>query len=338
MKDQWTQYDTRDKVVDFVRDISLKTDLAYYKIVSWIGVGRSKFYEWRKRYGKANEHNGLVPRDWWLEDWEKKAIVDYYIFHPFEGYRRLTYMMIDEDIVAVSPTTVYRTLKQAELLFRRNLKASKKGTGFDQPEEPHQHWHMDIMYVNICGTFYYLCSILDGYSRYIVHWELRESMKEEDVEIVLQCGLEKFPGVRPRIISDNGPQFIAKDFKEFIRFKGMTHVRTRPYYPQSNGKIERMQGTLKRECIRPKCPKSFEDALRIMTDFVVYYNNKRLHSATGYIAPKDMLDGRQSEIHAERDRKLEKAREQRRLNRQLERKATIILTDEKSADTIIITR
>ena len=84
-----------------------------------------------------------------------------------------------------------------------------------------------------------MCSILDGYSLYIVHWEIREKMREADMEIILQRAKEKFPDNSPRIISDNGPQFIAKDFKEFIRVMGMSHVRTSPYYPQSNGKIER---------------------------------------------------------------------------------------------------
>jgi len=148
-----------------------------------------------------------------------------------EGYRRLTFMMLDQDIVAVSPSSVYRVLKKANLLRRWSTKPSKKGTGFTQPLRPHDHWHIDVSYINICGTFYYLFSILDGCSRYIVHWEIRESMAEADIEIIMQRALEMFPGVAPRIISDNGPQFIAKDFKEFIRISGMKHVRTSPYYP-----------------------------------------------------------------------------------------------------------
>ena len=105
---------------------------------------------------------------------------------------------------------------------------SKKGTGFTQPLKAHDHWHVDISYVNVAGTFYFLCSVLDGFSRSIVHWDLRESIKEVDVEIVLQAAREKYPEVSPRIITDNGPQFIARDFKEFIRISGMTHVRTSP--------------------------------------------------------------------------------------------------------------
>src|SRR5208337_4195910 len=124
-------------------------------------------------------------------------------------------------------------------------KPSKRGQGFEQPLRPHEHWHIDVSYLNICGTFFFLCSILDGYSRFIIHWEIREHMKEGEVETIIQRAREQFPGERPRIISDNGPQFVAQDFKEFIRICGMTHVRTSPYYPQSNGKKERWYKTLK---------------------------------------------------------------------------------------------
>jgi len=161
-----------------------------------------------------------------------------------------------------------------------------------------------------------LCSILDGYSRYIVHWDLRESMTEADIEIILQRAKELYPEVRPRIISDNGPQFIAKDFKEFIRISGMTHVRTSPFHPQSNGKIERWHKSIKGECIRPGTPLSLEDARRLVERYVEHYSNVRLNSAIGYITPKDKLAERQQEIHAERDRKLEAARKQRQSRRQ----------------------
>lgn len=230
-------------------------------------------------------------------------------------------MMLDADVVAVSPSSVYRVLKNAGLLGRWNQKRSNKGKGFDQPDEPHRHWHCDIAYVNIRGTFYHLISVLDGFSRYMVHWEIRESMTERDVEIVLERAKEKFPGQKPRIITDNGPQFIAKDFKQFIRISGMTHVRTSPYYPQSNGKLERFHRTIKSDCLRPGTPLSIEDARRIGAEFVKHYNESRLHSAIGYVTPLDKLAGRATAIHAARDQKLESAREARRLRRLDEREA-----------------
>jgi len=180
----------------------------------------------------------------------------------------------------------------------------------------HQHWHIDVSYINISGTFYYLCSVLDGYSRYILNWDLRESMTEADIEIILQRAKELYPGAKPRIISDNGPQFIAKDFKEFIRISGMTHVRTSPFYPQSNGKIERWHKSLQGECIRPGTPLSLDDARRLVEGYVEHYNDVRLNSAVGYVTPKDMLAGHQQEIQAERDRKLEAARQRRQIRRQ----------------------
>ena len=129
---------------------------------------------------------------------------------------------MDADIVAVSPTTIYRVLRDAGHRDRWALPPSSKGDGFTPPLQAHQHWHIDIAYLNLAGTFYYLCSILDGFSRFIVHWEIQEQMKEADVELILQRGLEEHPDARPRAITDCGPQFVARDFQQFIRLSGMT--------------------------------------------------------------------------------------------------------------------
>jgi transposase InsO family protein len=297
--------------VDFIRIWSSKTRISIDRFLQWLELSTGKFYDWRKRYGKVNQHNGWVPRDFWLQDWEKQRILDFQLLYPREGYRRLTYMMIDANVVAVSPASVWRVLSQAGRLTRFPHKPSKKGTGFEQPLQPHEHWHIDIAYINIHGTFYYLCAVLDGASRFLVDWSLREAMTEANIEILLEHAKEKFPEARPRIISDNGPQFIAKDFKEFIRISGMTHVRTSPYYPQSNGKIERWNKSIKSECIRPGVPMSLDDAMRMVGQYVEVYNGQRLHSAIGYVTPMDLLAGRREQIHAARDQKLEEARQQR---------------------------
>lgn len=305
-------HDIRDELVDFIRHWSERTEICLERLLGWIPLSSRKFRDWRCRYGKANEHNYLVPRDHWMEDWEKRAIVEFHGKYSLEGYRRLCFMMLDRDIVAVSPASVYRVLKAEGLLGDRWSKPPRKGTGFVQPLEPHEHWHIDFSYVNVGGTFYYLCSILDGCSRSIVHWEIRESMKESDAELVLQRAREKHPQVRPRIISDNGPQFVAKDFKEFLRQWQTSHVRTSPYYPESNGKLERYHRTLKEQAIRPKTPLTVEDARRVVGEFVEHYNTVRLHSALGYVTPQDRLERRHLEIYAARDLKLEAAREHRR--------------------------
>jgi putative transposase len=311
LKAQWVPQATRDAVVDYIAHWTKRTELSAKTLLGWLGLAAGKFHQWKARYGRPNEHNARAPRDDWLADWEQQAILDYHDRHPLEGYRRLTFMMLDEDVVAVSPSSVYRVLKRAGRLDRKWQKPSKKGQGFVQPLAAHDHWHVDVSYLNLGGTFYYLCSLLDGYSRLIVHWEIRDRMTERDIETIVQRGLEKFPDARPRIISDNGPQFIARDFKEFIRLSGITHVRTSPYYPQSNGKLERWHGTLKGERFRLAAPANVDEARRVVEAFVVHYNEVRLHSALGYITPNDKLAGREKEIFAARDRKLEAARKRR---------------------------
>ena len=302
--------------MDYVGYWTGRAELPAKQLLGWLGLGTSKFHAWKGRYGKANEHNGKIPRDFWLEDWEKQAILDYHDRHPLEGYRRLTFMMLDDDVVAISPSSVYRVLRIAGRLDRNRWSPSKEGTGFVQPDGPHRHWHVDVSYINVDGTFYFLTSVLDGYSRFIVHHELREAQKEADVELVIQRALEKFPDERPRIITDNGSQFTARDFKQFVRLVGITHVRTSPYYPQSNGKLERWHGSLKSECIRPACPASLDEAVRRVAVYVEHYNHARLHSAIGYVTPADKLNGLEQVIFDERDRKLEEARRRRATARQ----------------------
>jgi len=131
-------------VVDFINRWSARAELSVSCMVRWLGIASSKFYGWRKRYGKVNEHNGQVPWDFWLEAWEKQAIMGFHRQYPLEGYRRLAFMMLDRDVVAVSPSSVYRVLRDAGLLRKWNRKVSRKGTGFVQPLRPHEHWHVDV--------------------------------------------------------------------------------------------------------------------------------------------------------------------------------------------------
>ena len=294
-----------------------KTGIGESKMVKWVELSQNRLIEWKKRYGKINMHNRLLSRDYGLRLEEKEKIINFYLKHREDGYRRVTYMMIDRDIIAVSPSTVYRVLKNAGVINRWNKSGGSKGKGYKQPLRAHEEWHTDVSYINICGTFYYFCGILDGYSRYIVHWELREQMKEEDICIIQQRAIEKFREEHrgespPRLITDNGSQFVSKGFKEFIRITGLKHIRTSPYYPQSNGKIERFHGTLKSECIRKHVPVSYDDAVRIIEKFVRYYNTERLHSAIEYITPLDKLLGNRDKIIQSREQKLAAAREERK--------------------------
>ena len=277
----------RDQIVDFVRRWSDKTEIHAGRFIQWLGIAPSKFYSWRRRYGSLNEHNGWVPRDFWLEEWEKQAILDFYRQHPLEGYRRLTFMMLDADIVAVSPSSVWRVLSRAGLLRKWNDKTSLKGTGFQQPLEPHQHWHIDVSYINISGTFYYLCSVLDGYSRSIVHWGLREAMKEADIEIILQAAKEKYPDARPRLISDNGPQFLRQGLQGIHPYLG-DDARENVALLST---VERQVGALaqiveERMYSAGRAADAGGCASELIQRYVEHYNTVRLHSAIGFVTPE----------------------------------------------------
>jgi hypothetical protein len=152
MNGQWTPHDTRDEVIDFVTDLAERTELPVARIVGWTGIQKGKFYDWKSRYGKVNEHNANIPRDHWLTDEERARIIAFHHQNPLEGYRRLTFMMLDADVVAASPSSVYRVLRGAGLLDRWNLAPSRKGTGFEQPDAPHRHWHVDIAYIKLSTT------------------------------------------------------------------------------------------------------------------------------------------------------------------------------------------
>ena len=212
----------------------------------------------------------------------------------------------------MSPSTLYRILVKAGIMRTKTKKISKKGTGFIQPLKPHDHWHTDISYLKIGVDIYFFISVLDGCSRMILHWEIRKSMKEQDAEMIIQRALEAYPDARPRLISDNGTQYTAHEFKKFIKRTGLTHVRTSPYYPQSNGKIERFHYTLKSQCVQKSSFIDLEDAQKITKKYIDYYNNERLHSAIGFIAPIHKLNGVEDEIFNERKRKLKDAQERRK--------------------------
>lgn len=287
-------------------------------MLQWLSLGKSKYYDWIKRRTKENQHNSMVPRTYWLLHWEIEAIIHYRLQHLCEGYRRLCFMMLDENIVAVSPSSVYRVLKIAGLLAVRWHHQKAKGSGFIQPIKPHEHWHLDISYINFKGTFVYLAALIDGYSRYIVHFEVKLSVEALDVEILIERARERFPGTQPILITDNGPQFIAKDFKTYLQLVGITHRKTRFFYPQSNGKIERFYQTCKNESIRKQSFLSLDDLKNQLTDYIAFYNHHRLHSSLGYITPWDMLQGNQNKIFSDRKEKLKRARENRMKQRAIQ--------------------
>ena len=310
----------RDTVVEFIEQWRLKTGIEYARLCHWVGINCQRLCEWRRRKGVVNRHNGHVPRKDWLSEDESSAIVVFYLEHKDDGYRRCAYMMIDMNIAWAAPSTVYKVLCRAGAIRSFTGKPSRKGKGFEQPLVIHEHWHIDITYIHVAHKHCFLTTVIDGCSRYIVVSRLTERMEDTDIGIAVQLAHERFPDARPRVISDNGAQFVGKEFKTFIGIHGFTHVRTSPYYPQSNGKIERWHKSLKGECIRRKSLTDLEQAAGVVEAYVDYYNLARLHSAVGYVTPADMLAGRGREIYATRDEKLSLGRERRRVTLDFDRK------------------
>lgn len=311
----WVEPEIRDSVVQHITYLSLRSEIPVKKLLPYIGLCRVKFYKWVKRAGVANRHNGKIPKTHWLTPDEIKAIEDFATEHYSQntyflkdGYRRVAYNMLDLNIAAVHPSSVYRILKKAGLLNKWNTdKSNLKGTGFKQPDYPHKHWHLDIKYLNFKGTFLFLISVLDGYSRYVLHHQVRHTMSEYDVQLTVQQAKEKFPLAKPRIITDNGSQFISKEFKQFIKDAEFTHVKTSINYPKANGKIERFHRTIGEECLRIKSPVTVDDFRIYIEDYINFYNTKRLHASINYLTPEDYLLGRKQERLVERELKLENA-------------------------------
>lgn len=300
--------------MNYCTHIAAESQLNTGVLIEKLGISRSKFFDWRQRLGIANNHNGAIPKAHWTTPEETQAVINYArkhmsgnAFYLKDGYRRIAYMGLDEDIFALSPTTVYRILKKAGLLNKWHNRSSHKGQGYIQPKKPHQEWHTDIKYVNYHGAFLFFIGVMDGYSRYILHHELRAQMTELDIEITVQRAHEKYPDAKPKLISDNGSQFIANEFKSYLKEIGLRHVKISPSYPQSNGKIERFHRTLEEECLRIKSLINMDDAEKQIAAYVDHYNEHRLHSALSYLRPVDYFKGNVDELLGIRQAKLDAA-------------------------------
>ncbi len=277
-----------------------------------IGLPSASYFRWAKEDGKSGRKESHTPKSHWILDWEAERVTLYKHEYPEVGYRRLAWMMVDADIVAISPSSVYRVLQRAGLSSRWTTPPGKKAhmKGFVQPTRPHSQWHSDISYLNILGTHYFFISILDGYSRSIIHHEVRTNMTTVDVEIVTERALEKLPEgtSSPRLITDNGSQYVSKEFQDYLRDRDISHSKARVNHPQSNGKIERFHKSLKEECVRVTAMTNLEEARKLIDAYVIEYNENRLHSALQYLTPADYLKG---EEHVNRciERRKEKLRE-----------------------------
>ncbi len=285
------------------------------KLSEFLGLQTQKISEWKK--GKISKVKSNIPKSHWSTPEEKKSVVEFKKENMCIGYVRLAWMMIDRNIAFLSPSSVYRILVNAALNNKWTKPAGEpKKEGFDQPTRVHEHWHTDISYVNFRGTFVYLICVLDGYSRTILSWDIRTSMDSYDVTIVLWRACEKYLVANnpnnPRLITDNGSQFLTAEFKATLKEFSMTNVKTSVNHPQSNGKLERFHGTIKSEAIRDMPKFTLEQMKKEVEEWIRFYNYERLHSSLDYVSPMDIMEGRRDSILSERKRKILEGKQKRK--------------------------
>jgi putative transposase len=280
-------------------------------VMRLFGISSSQLNRWRQ---EKNVRPYLIYPFHILDEEVKKVITYRTITEENRdlGYRKLTWKMIDEDIVYLSESSVYRILRMFKLLgraFKENDGALKEYES--KPHYVHHHWHTDIAYVIMSGIHYYLIFMLDGFSRFLLHWELMTDMSRTSVEIFTQKTIDKYPEARPMVIHDNGSQFISHDFKRILFENNCTDVPTRMKHPETNGKAERFVGLIRSEALRPNSPSYYGEGVKVIENFVDEYNNRRYHAGIGFLKPVDVFHGRGPAILAERRQKLKQARLER---------------------------
>jgi len=309
-------------VLQIVEEAVARTGWGLRRVLKRLGMPRSVYYEWRERAVQERLAD-LVPGSRCLSailPEEKEAVITYALAHPKEGYRRLTWMMIDADEAYLSPASVYRVLNDADLLYRwkRSYRIGDKPA---PPTGPNQRWHTDIMYLRVADVWYFLVSVLDGYSRYVVHRELLTSMRAADVRLVIQQALEANGLKHVEIVSDNGSQFTSADFKALVRQFELQHIRIRTYHPESNGTLERFHRST-REALAEQDLRNLAQARTLIAEWVKHYNEERLHAALEYLPPAEYHRGKPEQRISERRQKLERGRAHREaVNRQRLEKA-----------------
>lgn len=291
-----------------------RTGWTVRRILTHLGLSTARYRDWTNRAvaERLTDHRPVAPRRDTILPEERQAVIAYALAHPKDGYRRLTWQMIDADVAYLSESSVYRILKASDLLARWK-RSTRSGTAPAKPAHPHERWHTDLMYLRIADSWYFLVTVLDAYSRYVVHWELLTTMMASDVRLVIQQALEQ-TGATPRLVTDNGSQFTGAEFKDLVRRFALEHIRIRTYHPESNGVVERFHRST-RETLGDQALGNLSRAREIIAAWVRHYNDERLHAGLGYLTPAEYYRGNPAARHAEREMKLEKAqRDRQRIN------------------------
>ncbi len=295
-----------------------RTGQPVQEILVQLGLPAATYYRWKEREREGRLADRVVvpcrqvppptPE-------EVAAVCEFARSHPLMGYKRLTWQMVDQDVAYLRPYQVYRILREHDLLRRRRTPPPEPLRRPRAPDHPDEVWHIDLMYLYIPPRWYYLVDILDGYSRFLVHWSLNLSMRADTVTLTVQEALEGLPERReeePRLVHDHGSQFLSAEWRAFVAGAGLTDIRTRVAHPESNGRLERLHRTHREEGLTEEDLSAYHKALEAMARWSHYYNYERPHSALKYLCPVDYYRGDPEARLEERARKLAHGVEARR--------------------------
>jgi len=273
--------------------------------LSELGIARSTYYRWRQwqRGDRLEPHSGGMGRPWNRITPEEggKVLAIARDFSELSS-RQLAVWITDHGDFAVSPSTVYRILRREGLVKRPDTRMPAGKEYHQKTTAPHQLWATDASYFRVVGWgYYYLVTVMDDYSRFILAWKLQKDMTSGSLMEVVQeaidaTGMTEVPlEDRTRLLTDNGSGYVSRAFRDYLRLVGIRHILAAPFHPQTNGKMERYYHTLKQEVnqVPYEFPSELETAL---ADFVSYYNFRRYHIALGNVSPADVIQGRRAQI------------------------------------------
>jgi len=301
-----------------------------------LGISRRSYYRWLKEeaWAQALPVEPVRPVQMYeaLPE-EKEAVLAYARKHPALRHREMAWRMVDEDVACLSPSTVYRILKDADLVcpWRRRPKRSRSEA--EKPTRPNQRWVTDLMEIVIGAGVYYLVCFMDEYARYLVHHEVLTGMDGKTVSLAGQAAIEQLPKgpdgkpiEKPVIQSDNGSGYIAREFLLVLKENGLSQHRIKPHCPEENGTMERANRTL-RERLEEEALTDLLQARDVLAKVVRWYNEERLHSALGYLPPVEYYRGDPRACQEARRRKLAEARHRRKEKNLELKQRTIAFTE-----------
>ena len=291
------------------------------QVLKELGVPKSTYYRWRTGTRPPGRPSRRIP---WnrLADGERQRVLAVARRSPAWPSRQLAKWITDNDDFSVSESTVFRILKREGLVRRLELPVPAGKEYRHKTTAPHQMWATDASYFRVHGWgYYYMVTVMDDFSRFILSWRLQIDMTSASLIEVVQdavdlTGMTEVPVEdRTRLLSDNGPGYISRLFREYLHFVGIRHILAAPFHPQTNGKIERYHQTLKRDVnqVPYDVPRELEAAIG---RFVEFYNHRRYHKALKDITPADMMAGRRDVILDRRREVKERTIARRRLSNQ----------------------